>query len=160
VIGQHPLDFRADGIGGPLAFVVSIHGNDATGIDGVIGEGEFCRDGGVVPGGDEGGVVVGDQEGGVGGELVEDVVRVRGLLAEIEAVADAERVESLLGFRDAGDDEGVDAVVGVGVGAGEALVDQNGQTEFIRFFDGVIKCVIRFDPPVHLGPVEDVLRAG
>ena len=47
-----------------------------------------------------------------------------------------------MGLRDSGDDEGVDAVVGEGVSAGEALVDENRKAEFVGFFDGVVEGVV------------------
>ena len=54
----------------------------------------------------------------------------------------------------------MDAVVGMRVGTSEAFLDQNGQAEFVRFFDGVVKGVVGFDSPVHLGPIENVLCPG
>ena len=65
----------------------------------------------------------------------------------------------MLGIGDAGDHEGVDAIVRVGVGVGEAFVDENGQAQFVGFLNGVVKGVIRLDPPVHLRPIENVFRS-
>ena len=77
--------------------------------------------------GDESGVVVGDDGAGVVGEPVEGVVGIGLAAAQIEDVADAALWQAAGCFGHAFEDEGVEPVVGVRVGAGEAFVEEHRQ---------------------------------
>ena len=51
----------------------------------------------------------------------------------------------------------MEAIVSVGIRAGEPFVEQDRQSQLIRQIGGVGQRVIRLDAPVHLRPIENVL---
>ena len=75
---------------------------------------------------------------------------------QVERVARPDRLRGLGVIGHAFEDEGVQPVIGVGIGAGQPFVEEDGQLELIRQLDRVGECMVALDPPVHLRPVEDV----
>ena len=68
--------FRPDRIGGILPLLESAYGNNASGVDGVVGNVELGRDPLVVPARDESRVVIGHDSRGLARKQVERVVRI------------------------------------------------------------------------------------
>src|ERR1035438_8584286 len=80
--------------------------------------------------------------------------------AEIERVSDAERSQAPGGFGHAFENEAMEAVARVWIGASESFVEQHRQMELIGDIDGEIEGRVGIRPPVHLTPVEDIFAAG
>ena len=102
------------------------HGDNAARIDGVIGGIEFSGDTGVVCAGDEGGVIIGHYGGRIPSERVESVVWVGLRATQIEDVTDARFLEAAGGFGHTFEDERVETVVGVFIGARQSFVEEDG----------------------------------
>ena len=154
------MDLRADGVGGVLTLFETGHGDDATCIHRVEGDVQLGRHAGIVAGGDESGIVVSDYGGGARGQTVEHIIGIGAPAAEIERVSDAERSQAPGGFGHAFENEAMEAVARVWIGASESFVEQHRQMELIGDIDGEIEGRVGIRPPVHLTPVEDIFAAG
>ena len=85
---------------------------------------------------DEGGIVVGDDGGGVFGQVIERVIGRRTRFAQIEHVADAGLFAAGGGIGNSFQDEGVQAIVGVLIGAGETFIKQHRKVMTVGEFGG------------------------
>ena len=118
------MDLWPDRIGGPGAFFVNVHGHDAAAVHRVVRDLHAGRHAAIVVGYIKCGEVVRYQCDGFFGQTVDQVVGVGGRAPQVEDVADSGTCQVGLELRDTFEDEGMEAVVGVGVRAGQAFVDE------------------------------------
>ena len=160
VLAQHAVDFGAYGVRGVFALLHFAHRYHATGVDGVVGNGQFLGHAGVVFAGDESRVVVGDDACRAFSELEQRVIGISFPAAEMENVARPERFCAGGSVGDAFQNERVQPIVRLGIGAGEAFVDQQRQIALVSQVDGVGQGVVVARPTIHLRPVQDVVGVG
>jgi hypothetical protein len=139
-----------------LALFDLAHGDHAARIHCVVGDIELLRHTTVVITGDEGGVVVGDDCGSVFGEIVEHAVGCAGGASQIKDITDACLSQPPRGLRNTFENERVETVIGVRVGAGEAFVVKDGEVVAIGKLGGIEQSVVGIYAPIHLGPIENV----
>ena len=110
--------------------------------------------------GDERRIVVGDHHGSVRCQMVEDIVGVAAHAPQVKEVTDAALGEDGLGFGSAFEDEGMEAVAGEWIAAGEPFVNQQREIFAVGQIDRIFQRLIPARAPVHLHPVKNVLRIG
>ena len=113
-----------------------------------------------MPGGDECGIVVRNHGRGAGRQPVKRMVRIGCQAAQVKSISDAQRFEAAGGFRNAFQDEAMEAVARIWIRAGQPFVVEHRQTQFVGESYGEIERLVDFRPPVHLAPVEYIVAAG
>lgn len=151
----HPGPNRVCSVG---AFFMTAHGDDAAGIDSNIRDADPIRHAGVVSRGNKYGIVVRDDASGSRGQPVEKIVRIAAARLEVEEVSRADTLHRLRCAGHAFENEAVQTIVGRFIRKSEALIDKQRQAVLIGDIGRMRQSVVRLGAPVHLRPVENVIR--
>ena len=108
---------------------------------------------------DESRVVVGHHHRRIAGQLIDHPIIVRPPLPQIEAVPHAQLRQPPLLLRHPLQHKRVHPVVRLPVSARQPLIHQQRQPQFIRLLRRIRQRVVTVRAPVHLTPVQDILRA-
>ena len=156
--GQFAVHPGANRISTVRLLFVLVHRHDAAGIYGEVRDADFCGHTAVVERRDEDREIVGDHTAGFGGEFVEEIVGVLLVRAEVEEMSSAKLLQRFGAFGNSFEDEGVEAVIGCRIAAGQAFVDEKGQPAFVGQMGGMGKRVIRFGAAIRLAPIKNIGR--
>ncbi len=105
------------------------------------------------------GIVVRHHRRRVFGQAIQNVVRIRALLAMVENVADSEPLQFPARVAYAVQNELVETITGVGIIEGQSFIEEHGKAGLVRQFHGVRQSMIPSRAAIYLRPVKNVLRA-